>query len=273
MIVSQLVGGLGNQLFQYAAGRCLAEACGAELGLDLSAFTTYGLHDYSLQHFRIIGKAVTPDMPQYPVRVFKEANGFQFDPAFNTLRDGIVLNGYWQSEKYFAAIADTIRDEFQVIHSLTGNNLELAERISSTNSVSIHVRRGDYVSNSYSDQILESLDLEYYHRSLEELCRVEDDLHCFVFSDDPTWVRTHLRPRIPATYVSHNEASANYEDLRLMTLCRHNIIANSTFSWWGAWLNANKGKRVFAPTQWLSANARQLVVKDLIPESWTRVEA
>lgn len=270
MIVTQLIGGLGNQLFQYAIGRHLAMINMAELRLDLSEFATYELHAYSLDHLNVRARPASPE-DIAPLRVVREERYFHFDPGFRDYGDGVYLKGYWQTEQYFAAIADVIRIDLQVRHPIAGRSLKLATEMAESNSVSVHVRRGDYTPNTYTDQVLEALDLDYYARALRALAQDERGLRCFVFSDDHAWVKENLQLGHPTVYVDHNAADRNYDDLRLMSRCRHNIIANSSFSWWGAWLNPNPGKRVFAPRQWLSANARTLVARDIIPMSWTRI--
>lgn len=270
MIVSQLIGGLGNQLFQYAVARHLAEINQTDLYLDLSEFLTYDLHKYSLHHFNITATIAPADEAVLPVAPVKEKKYYHFDPTFKAIGDNVRLKGYWQTEKYFLEIADIIRREFEVKHALEGKNREVADAIAVSNAVGVHVRRGDYTKNSYNDQILDSLDVSYYTRAVELLAQRESDLCYFVFSDDPVWVKDNLRLPGPVVHVDHN-ADANYEDLRLMSLCKHNIIANSSFSWWGAWLNRNEHKRVFAPRQWLNSNARTIVARDIIPESWTKI--
>jgi hypothetical protein len=111
--------------------------------------------------------------------------------------------------------------------------------------------------------------LDYYQRAVEEIARAESEPQFFVFSDDPAWVKDNLRLRFPTVVVEHMGARSPYEELRLMSLCRHSIIANSSFSWWGGWLNPNCGKKVIAPEQWFKSGSHD--TRDLIPAAWTKL--
>ena len=135
--------------------------------------------------------------------------------------------------------------------------------------MSIHVRRGDYVSDAITQEIHGLSPLEYYAAAIQHIAHVAVQPHFFVFSDDPSWVRQNLHIDYPTTYVEHNTADRNYEDLRLMSLCRHHIIANSTFSWWGAWLGSNRAKMVIAPKRWFNTPDKD--TRDLIPRSWIQL--
>jgi len=137
-------------------------------------------------------------------------------------------------------------------------------------SVSVHIRRSDYLPNTYKEQILESCSFDYYLDSAKRIVRDLKKPHFFIFADDILWVRDNFKLPYPVTFVDHNGADKNYEDMRLMSLCKHNIIANSTFSWWGAWLNKNPNKKVFAPQKWFTEKARSSP-RDLVPELWSKV--
>lgn len=269
MIIVKLVGGLGNQLFQYASARHLAQINKTDLKLDLSEFQTYGLHRYSLNHLNII-ESIATESDFRLVNEFKERH-FHFDANYKSIGDDLLLRGYWQSEKYFIDISTLIRNEFQVKTAISDRGNEVAMLIKECNSVSLHIRRCDYKQGSYSDQILDVLNIDYYINVLEKLGEEEKNFKIFVFSDDPRWVKTNLKLECAAVYVDHNSAETNYEDLYLMSLCKHNIIANSSFSWWGAWLNSNPDKKVYAPKRWFNSNVRNIDEKDIIPEAWVRV--
>lgn len=269
MIIAKLIGGLGNQLFQYAVSRHLAEIHNTTLKIDLTEFELYKLHKYSLQHFKII-EEFSSDDDLNAVKEVKEKH-FHFNEEFKNISNNVLLRGYWQTEKYFNEITNIIRAEFSVKSELKGRDLEVSKLIADCNAVSLHIRRSDYIPNSYKDQIFDSLSLDYYQRAIADLAQVEKDLKLFIFSDDPEWVKDNVKLDFPVIYVDHNTADTNYEDLRLMSLCRHNIIANSSFSWWGAWLNDNKDKRVYAPTEWFNSNVRDLDSKDIIPDSWIKI--
>jgi hypothetical protein len=268
MIVIRLIGGLGNQCFQYAVGRHLSEIHHSELKIDISEFETYKLHAYSLNNFNIIENFATAE----DVAELKHVreNHFHFDSEILHLPNGIYLHGYWASEKYFANIADIIRRELTVKSPLSGRDKEIAEQITSCESVSVHIRRLDYLPNTYTEQILEACSLDYYLYSIESIARNAKKSHFFVFSDDIEWSRGNFKLPHQITFVGHNGPDKNYEDMRLMSLCKHNIIANSTFSWWGAWLNKYPDKMVFAPKKWFTEKARNSP-RDLIPDLWIKV--
>uniref|UniRef100_UPI004048D07E alpha-1,2-fucosyltransferase n=1 Tax=Algoriphagus sp. TaxID=1872435 RepID=UPI004048D07E len=268
MIIVKLIGGLGNQLFQYAVGRHLAEIHETKLFLDLSEFETYKLHKYALFGLKILENFASENQINF-LPIIKEKH-FHFDPNFKSIPNNVLLKGYWQTEKYFVEIADIIREEFSLKKSAEGRDKEVLEDILVLNSVSLHIRRGDYVRNTYENQILVSADLEYYKLCVEHITRYVEDCHFFVFSDDPAWVKENLKLSYPVTFVDHNDANTNYEDLRLMSFCKHNIICNSSFSWWGAWLNRNPQKIVCAPKKWFSDETKYIDSKDLIPKSWIK---
>jgi hypothetical protein len=196
---------------------------------------------------------------------------FHFSPRILTLPDGVCLEGYWQSEKYFADVASLIRRDFTVKHPQTAKNKEWGDMIASSESVSLHVRRGDYLANPTNRQIHGLLGLGYYRNCVQEIMKVVKTPHFFIFSDDSSWVREHLSFSCPATFVEHGEREpcADVEDLRLMSQCKHHIIANSSFSWWGAWLNPRSDKMVFAPKQWFTTmGMASRRVDDLLPDRW-----
>ena len=267
MIVVRLIGGLGNQFYQYAAGRRLAHKLDTELKLDISGFETYKLHKYALSPFNICENFATPD--EIASLKYVRENSFHFDPDILNLDDNVYLDGYWQTEKYFADIANIIRYEFSVRSPLAGMNLQLAQQIDSCQAVSLHIRRGDYVSNPVTNQVHGTCDVDYYRKCVEQLTWTVKNPHLFIFSDEPQWAVENLKLPYPTTVIDHNGPEKNYEDMRLMSQCSHHIIANSSFSWWAAWLNPRKEKKVFAPQQWFRSNEKN--TKDLIPKEWSRV--
>lgn len=284
------MGGLGNQLFQYAVARHLAELHRTALKIDISLYKSYELHAYSIWPFNIqenfasseevmaltvrrqgIAKRVIRCVVRKPPELFPtyvSEKHFHFDPDILRLPDNVYLDGYWQSEKYFVDIAEIIRNEFTVKTSQDGKDKELAELIRRSESTSLHIRRGSYLLPEYNATHGTS-SLEYYFRCVECLTQTVRKPHFYVFSDDPSWVRDHLDLPYPTTFVDHNKADRDYEDLRLMSQCKHHIIANSTFSWWGAWLCNNPDKMVFAPEKWFNAPAAD--TKDLIPGDWYKI--
>lgn len=271
MIVAKLIGGLGNQLFQYAAAYNLAAIHNTDLKLDLSEFELYKLHRYSLHHFNFPQNFITTDELN-GLKEVKEKH-YHYDDSFISIGNDVVLRGYWQSERYFQESAGALRDSFQLKSDLSLKSLEMAELIKQVNSVSLHIRRGDYAIGTYSDQILDQLDLTYYFRAIKELTKDQKDVIFFIFSDDHDWVKNTLKIDLPVLYVDHNSADANFEDLYLMSLCKHNIIANSSFSWWGAWFNKNQFKKVYAPQNWFNENVKNINDKDLVPLHWRKIDS
>lgn len=297
MIIVKLNGGLGNQLFQYALGRHLAEKNSTFLKLDLSAFETYKLRNYGLQYFNILEHIATQEeivafkyesnswfnkllikigekfsFTDYLISIFykkkmviKESQ-FLFDPIVLLKKGNIYLEGYWQSEKYFLAIRDILLKELTVKNELNYKTNKIVNKILNTESVSIHFRRGDYVNDPLTNEYHGLCSFEYYQKAINQIIQKLPACHFFVFSDDPKWVKDNFNLDYPKTIIDHNDTSNDYEDLWLMSLCHHNIVANSSFSWWGAWLNNYPAKVVYAPKKWFKEST--LNTKNLIPESW-----
>lgn len=291
MIVVKLIGGLGNQMFQYALGRHLAHINHTELKLDISGFHDYKLHAYSLGHFNIVENFATKEevarFQKYRrkrgkkwflynrlianERKYIEEKQFHFDPRILEIKEEAYLDGYWQTEKYFKDSAHIIRKEAIVKTTLQGKDAAVAKEIEATTSVMVHIRRGDYVTNEQTNEYHGTCGLDYYHKAIELMSEKVHNPHFFIFSDDHEWVKNNIVLEYPVTYVDHNKADKNYEDLRLMSLCKHQIIANSSFSWWGAWLNQNPEKIVIAPSRWFSKTKPSIDTKDVIPDSWIKI--
>ncbi|MBI1920672.1 MAG: alpha-1,2-fucosyltransferase [Geobacter sp.] len=292
MIIVKLTGGLGNQMFQYAAGRRLAHFRNTPLKLDLSWFSDFSPMDtpraYALAPFSIQAEPSTAEEtaivrePKYGMlrQLFNKINPsyrpthirekrFRFDPSTLSLPGNVYLDGYWQSEKYFSDIASIIRREFTVRTEPDAPNCEVAGLIKGCEAVSIHFRRGDYVADAKTAAYHGICSVAYYHEAVKLVAARVDEPHFFVFSDDPAWVRENFAIPHPMTVVDHNGPDQAHEDLRLMSLCRHHIIANSSFSWWGAWLSDNPDKIVIAPRRWFAE--KSIDTRDLLPEGWVRV--
>lgn len=283
MIMVKLKGGMGNQLFQYAVGRALAEKNNTELKLDTSWYGVVPDRQYDLDHYNISGTIATPAeiskmsslltrivdrLKPFNRRTLIVEQSFKFDPEVLQLGDNVCLDGYWQSPKYFNEIAPIIRQEFMVKGRPSGKNADYFEEIQSTTAVSLHVRRGDYVSNKNFNNYHGTSPLEYYEKAVAMVAEKVKKPHFFIFSDDSAWTKENLKFDYPMTFVTGNDKTAE-EDIRLMSSCQHFIIANSTFSWWGAWLAGNKDKMVIAPKVWFAARPGEEV--DLIPEEWIRL--
>lgn len=283
-------------MFQYAAARRLALVIDAPLKLDLGWFAAIPRGDtrrqYELHMFNSVQDVASPaevkalrgvDIGRWPkvVKGFLKSTGllikgtsirekfFHFDPEILELRGDVYLDGYWQSARYFADWEDAIRQDFTFKADPDRANRETGKVIGNCEAVSLHVRRGDYVANKSTGQHHGGSSLEYYQAAIAEMTARLRDPHFFVFSDEQDWVKEHLRFAAPMTYVDHNGPEKGSEDLRLMSLCRHHIIANSSFSWWGAWLSGHKGKIVIAPQKWF--NQDEIVTSDLLSEKWLRL--
>ncbi|MFC1626393.1 alpha-1,2-fucosyltransferase [Pseudomonadota bacterium] len=291
MIISRIIGGLGNQMFQYAAARSLAIRKQQPLFLDASDFTNYALHRFELtrvfdcpvelasneemQH--VLGWRASQSIRSVLSRShFGRLRGrnflvephFEYWPELFEIPGDCYLVGYWQSEKYFIEMATEIRRDFTFKSPLAGKNLELSKKIEACNSISLHIRRGDYVTDAKTKSTLGVCSLGYYRDAIAHLVDKVSSPCFFVFSDDISWAKAHLGLDLPCTYIDHNHGEENYRDMQLMSLCRHNIIANSSFSWWGAWLNPHSDKIVIAPKRWF---ASQMSSTDLVPLTWTRL--
>ena len=173
------------------------------------------------------------------------------------------------ANKYFADIRDILLGELTVRYEQDRQSREVAEEITSTSSVSIHVRRGDLVSNPFANRVFGTCSPEYYMKCIDFIGSKITDPHFFVFSDDSSWSSENLNLQYPTTFVNHNDANRDYEDLRLMSSCKHHILANSSFSWWAAWLNTNPDKTVLAPARWFRDEGRN--TPDRLPDSWIKI--
>lgn len=291
MIITKLDGGLGNQMFQYAAGRRLSCIHNVDIKLDISRLKKSTLRAYNLGVFNIQEKftqaeeiprlaSQTTEMKKRALTLWKNLQSmqaltyvqerhFHFDSEILNLPDNVYLDGYWQCERYFFDIQEIIRREFTVKYPQQGRDQALAELIAASESASLHIRRTDYVTNPVANSVLGPCPLEYYYHAVKYLTQTVRNPHFFVFSDEPEWVCKHLNLAHPTTIVEHNGAGKSYEDMRLMSQCKHHIIANSSFSWWGAWLSAYSQKIIIAPRKWF--NSPDWDAKDLIPSTWIRL--
>jgi hypothetical protein len=274
VIISNIVGGLGNQMFQYAAGRALSLSKGSSHLLDISAFCNYLLHQgFELQRVfacpiqiasvsdvrNILGWQYSPFAQRVlarPALSLFRRKGLVIEPhlhywsGINEVSDDCYLLGYWQSEKYFSDVAQVIRSDFTFKTPFDPRNAELAAQIGDVNAISLHVRRGDYVNNPKTSANHGLCSLDYYHSAIQYVVERVEQPNFFIISDDPVWVKENLKMDFPCCYVDHNHGAESYNDMRLMSLCKHHVIANSSFSWWGAWLGGNPEKLVVAPRRW-----------------------
>jgi hypothetical protein len=290
-IIVELIGGLGNQMFQYAAGRALSNRLDLPLKLDISRLKNDKLRSYRLHHLSIKEEFATAQdlesynepetqveriyyrvksfvLPWHLKQVIHERNS-GYDEDFTKIRNDCLLKGYWQSENYFKTIEKVIRNEFCVNKKPDGINAELLSNINLCTSVSMHIRRGDYVTNPVTNKVHGFLGKGYYERAIKFFESNLSEPVFFVFSDDIDWAREHIRTNYPLVFVDHNGERKDYEDLRLMKNCKYHIIANSSFSWWGAWLGEYHNKEVIAPKKWFTPKEMERRGNiDIVPERW-----
>lgn len=288
MVIASINSGLGNQLFQYAMARRLAYVNDLPLKLDLTWYERSSAREYLLHHFKINAEIATQDeiasfrrlygrpwaeylsqlmykyLPHNKGPLIKEQS-LEFDPGLLEVKGRAMLVGYWQCERYFIDIQDIIRRELTFKHEPDEINKNIAAGIASVESVSVHIRRGDYLA----DPRFHICSLDYYHAALKEVAKTVRHPHFFIFSDDQLWSQANLKLEYPATFITHNGESRSHEDLRLMSSCKHFITANSTFSWWGAWLGAHPEKIVITPKKWV--NDPKIDSKNRIPQSWITI--
>lgn len=286
VFIVKILGGLGNQMFQYAFGKALSLEKNIDVVFDLSYYTSYlerkserdtgYSRPFDLQHLNVNLKPEANISPykkykrmclnyllsrasdsckeiihkQFSTSFFSEyyfPNKASYHPEVNqiSLKKDVYFFGYWQSEKYFKKYRSEVLNDFQIIEPQSEINKVWNKKISECNSVSLHIRRTDYIKIGWW------LGLDYYQKAIDYISRNVENPVFFIFSDDIEWVKENLKIPFEVHYMDHNSPAEAYEDLRLMSQCKYNIIANSSFSWWGAWLNNNKNKIVLAPKIWI----------------------
>lgn len=253
MIISRISGGIGNQLFMYAAGRRLAHKLNTNFKLDITNYERNKFQSYVLNLFNVSENLATPEEIQRlknlrqgtAIGTEKDVFAGKFMPEVLNYPDDVYLHGCWENEKYFADVADILRREFTLKNPLSAAAQRWKEKILSCEcSVSMHIRHGDFVY--FNADIFALVPLDYYHECISRLKQQYKNFTVFVFSNNLKWCKENLRLDVPTEFVE-GDGLQDVEELYLMSLCRHNIIANSTFSWWGAWLNQNPDKKVFVP--------------------------
>jgi len=277
VIIVRLAGGLGNQMFQYAAGKQLAVKHNTILKLDLSWFENIDTDDTS-RHYELGAYRVDENfyiktllsraqMKTGYIKHYIEPH-YQYDPSIESLGPKAYLEGYFQSWKYFSGIDSVITHDFSHKNEPNGENSKIQELIlSDLYSVSLHIRRGDYATDKKTNSFHGVKDLGYYMAALKKVKKVSKKTNVYVFSNDQEWCRKHLRLGVPTVIIDeNNDEFGGAEDMRLMRSCRHNIVANSSFSWWGAWLNQYPDKMIVAQKQWFNTSA--VNTTDLVPPGW-----
>lgn len=290
MIVN-IIGGLGNQMFQYAFAYATTQDRKNRLQLDISGFDSYGLRQYELHKFCTdVAVASASEIERLKFKkegyfskfrrlVFKEnkpfANSyykekcFQFDNGALNASEDAYFDGYWQSEKYFSGCREELLTQFRLKTPVHSKSKTYQQKIQSTQAVSLHIRRGDYVTNTKTNEFHGLCSLDYYRKAVSFIQEREAQPHFFIFSDDLDWAKENLGFINDVAFVKLETDALDHEEMWLMSQCQHNIIANSSFSWWGAWLNENPNKIVLAPKRWFKDTS--INTKDLIPESWVRL--
>jgi hypothetical protein len=285
-VISGLSGGLGNQMFQYAAGRALSIRLDIPLALDISWFEGRRDRQYALSPYRIEARRLLnfPWLTQdargfvsrisrrwsprlYKVPVFREAH-FHYMNDFLSIEAPVFLEGYWQSNLYFEDMRSVLLKDFSLKECLPKNCEEFEEDIKDHDSICVHVRRGDYLTNYKASKFHGTCTLEYYYDGIAEICKGLVRPKCFIFSDDPEWVKFSFKTNIPMKVVDVNGPNEAHLDLALMSACNHFVIANSSLSWWAGWLSTRNSKRVIAPKKWFLNS--KIDTSDLLPPDWKR---
>lgn len=281
--IVRFLGGLGNQMFQYTFYKALKKRF-PDVRADLQGYKNYPLHNgFELE--KIFGiklnnassfAASLHDIHNrnwiyrklrrllnVKTKYQEESTQFSFDPSFLSNPKSGYYWGYWQNQAYFEDILDEIRSDFDFKNPLETKNQIVLDHIKTINSVSIHVRRGDYLKDEFLGGLCGQ---EYYQRAIEHIRKQVNSPGFFVFSDDIAWCRDNLG--LPdASFISWNKGASSYIDMQLMSHCKHNIIANSSFSWWAAWLNNNPDKIVIAPKKWINFDGPEINM--VLPDKWT----
>lgn len=293
MVIVRLNGGLGNQLFQYAAGYSIATKKNDYLKIDVEGFKCNNAKNQIYRNLDINDFSITASIASFeevqkarnPFGYFSKVYRFlkqkifkcyyvDWHPELLNASGDIYLDGYFQTDKYFASQFELICKEFRLKPDLYSQILDVVQQIQSkTLSVSIHIRRGDYAQNPKTRKYHLVCDVDYYQRAISFFSEKFSSFHLFVFSDDPAWVRENLSLPSSTTFISSDpsetESFKPSQEIVLMSKCRHHIISNSSFSWWGAYLNKSSEKIVLAPSIW---NKGPIAQPNILPSDWIIVQ-
>lgn len=287
MIKVKVTGGLGNQLFQYASCKAIAERNNALLCVDVSEFKRYKVHPLRLDRLSCISvftykqnflDSVCVKFKRFKIaqlyiknRNIKIEDGLGYESSLLETKDDSILIGYFQSEKYFKNIREDLLEEFIPSGVIPQYYDNIIKEINNIDSLSVHIRRGDYVSNSMATEVHGVCDAEYFSRSVDYLKRnskISSDTKVLIFSDDIEWCKENISLSDNQIYIDGDSERPEL-DMYLMSKCKNHIISNSTFSWWGAWLNRSVIKTVICPKVWFKDT--KIDSKDLVPEDWIRL--
>lgn len=291
MIRVLLQGGLGNQMFQYAVAFAIAKRLGSGLELDLSMFDVFGnrawCRPYALDIFALSENIIYTHNHHLSVRLLPRISSFYRSHNHNrfgkyvfaidnhnemvAVADKNILFGYFANNRIFMDCRDELLKEFSFKDQPNAANAALLQEMSSCESVAIHIRRGDYMSEAYKN-IFFHPSVQWYRDAMCEITRRIKQPVFYFFSDDIAWVKEQFADVKNAVFVDINYGADSYNDMRLMSICKHNIIANSTFSWWGAWLNPNPNKIVIAPGKYyIKEDLKEKYLAQMIPSGWMTV--
>ena len=296
MIVVKLMGGLGNQMFQYALGKSLAMRYPKALFFDDSFFNKHNdfadipKRELQLNHFNFDWEVIDSDtlrkfyhpnpfqkhilnkIKKFSKTVYIE-NGLQFHNDVLNVGSATVFDGYWQNERYFSEFEELIRQDFIFKTLPNYASLEIkADIVKKDNSVSVHVRRGDYISSDKINALYGTCSLDYFYKAMNMMEVKLKDPHFYFFSDDTDWVEKNLQINYPrSTIISHNKGIDSWQDMMLMSSCENHVISNSSFSWWGAWLNPRLDKIIIAPYKWFNDEGLNTQSQYIVPKSWIRI--
>lgn len=289
MIIVQLKGGLGNQMFQYAFARYLSIKNNANLLIDKTfledrtpkenfVFRNFDLNIFNLDfHFATNEDIALFNKKKPFLSIFKQKHTiinedkFEYNPNYKNVKGNIFLNGYWQSEKYFNEISNALKKDFQLSITLSEEEDEVLNQIKRHESVCIHFRRTDFINQS-GIKVHGMPSMEYYSKSLEMLSEKFSNLELFIFSDDIDWCIDNFTPNFKVNYIKIKNKSHEFaSEFKLMINCKHFIIPNSTFSWWAAWLSENQNKQIFVPNKWFEDKELQSQTTFMHPDNWCKV--
>lgn len=283
MITTVLKGGLGNQMFQYAFGRTIADRLGEDLAIDITSYKQLKKRKYELDCFPVrINKIITNSpsklvsliQSKFPItnvlfgRYYEE--GFAKHIFSDNIGKNSKISGYWQDERYFLSNQNNIRKDFQFKNAFSEYYRSLQSSMLKSNSVSLHVRRGDYVTELDVNNTIGNLDIKYYIDSIDYIKSKVKKPKFFVFSDDIDWCIENFKKIDASIYFVSSKLGKPAEELNLMSQCKHVIIANSTFSWWGAWLNEYSNKMVIGPKNWYKDKLLNFQ-NHIIPKNWIKL--
>lgn len=291
MIIVKLIGGLGNQMFQYATGRNLAILKNTELLIDTSfldknpdgAYTKRNLElnvfnldlkiasQNDIEKFKIntsnkYTRTLQRNFPFLFKNLYVAESGVGYHKQFLNFRKNTYLDGFWQSEKYFDRIKSILFKEFIPKEPLNTENIDWLDKIKASESISLHVRRGDYITQNSALDFHGLCDITYYESAINIIKENNSVYEIFVFSDDLEWCKANFNFLEKTHFVDSNQNTNAYLDLFLMSNCKHNVIANSSFSWWAAFLNQNNDRIVVAPKKWYTNT--EIEPTDLFPSQW-----